>query len=212
MPQSFNQATKKSQYQAKVQSMSSLGSNKSDFDTNIKQGVEAAIGDFIQRVKDNIDKADLPVTGAISDIRVKSDGNEISIVANKHLVFVSRGVNGTKESRYNTPHKYTDKMPPVYVFEDWIRRRNLNLRDEEQFGKKGQPFKELTDEQKIRKAAWGMAKHRFYYGVAPKDIYEKEIPKLVEDVKIYVKEFAIPYIRQNIDIDPKLGGGKRIIT
>lgn len=211
MGDSYKKATKKSQYEARVNQLSSLGQSKSDFDEVLKDGIESAIGDFIERVHKNIEQADMIVTGKINDITIQSDGNTINVVGNPHLIYQSRGVNGSKKKLYDTPHSYTDKRPPIEPIIEWIKRRNINLVNEEQFGTDGSDFKHLSEDEQIEKVAWAISTKIFQEGFAPRDLYEKEIPQLIKDIQKNVKDFTVSYIKQSIKIDPRKGGKNRIV-
>lgn len=44
-------------------------------------------------------------------------------------VFIDKGVSGIKK-KYNTPYKYTNKMPPLSKLDKWTIRRGIAPRDE----------------------------------------------------------------------------------
>lgn len=212
MPSNLKNASKKAIYKSNVSKLDSLGVSK---DVKIMDdglnAIEEACGEFIQRVLENINKADLVVTGAITDITLEPRDNGIDILAPSHLVYQSRGVSGT-ERKYNTPHSYKDKMPPVDVIKSWIDQKGIIYRDNEKYSGKEAPFKTLTDDESKQKAAWAIAKTIYREGIEPKNLYENEIPKLVEDIQKLVSDFALQFINQKIDIHPREGGEKRIIT
>tara|TARA_R110001606_G_scaffold369852_2_gene526080 strand:- start:330 stop:671 length:342 start_codon:yes stop_codon:yes gene_type:complete len=43
-------------------------------------------------------------------------------------MYQDKGVSGT-EKKYNTPFKYTNKMPPIKPLADWAKFKNIRLRD-----------------------------------------------------------------------------------
>lgn len=207
---SYKDASKKSQMESKIALLDSIGTSKDSFSKVIKNPIETAIGDFIVRVQKNINDLGLPVTGAINDITIESDGDTINIVGNPHLIFQSRGVSGTKFKR-DTPHSYSDKRPPIEPIIEWIKKSNKVSINEDKFGGTVK-FKELTDDEKIKKVAWAISTKIFQEGIAPKNIYEKEIPKLIEDIQKQIVDFSVQYINQQIAIEPLQGGKNRIVV
>jgi hypothetical protein len=209
--QNLKTASKKAVHQSNVAKLDDLGTEKEDVDLGILNVIEQLSGDFILRVIDNINKIkDFVVTGAITDITLEPTKHGLNIVAPKHLVYQSRGVSGT-ERKYDTPHSYTDKMPPGPVFEDWINRKKLNLRDNEKYSGKKTPFKELSQADQINRISWSIARNIYRNGIEPKNLYEKEIPKLIDDIQKEIADFAVQHITQQIAITPKHGGENRII-
>jgi hypothetical protein len=211
MADNFKKVTKKAIHQQKVESLDTLGQ---DLDQFLFQEsftvVESVLGDFVLRVQDNINKEEgMVTTGSISDIDIKAENGAVNVYANSWLLFQDRGVNGSVKKLYNTPHSYTDKKPPVQVFKDWIKRKNINLIRNEEFRGEPSPFKELTEEQMINKAAWGMATKVFQEGFKPRNIYSKEIPQLVEELQVEIADFTVQSIMQSINVKPS---AKRVIT
>lgn len=205
-------ATKKSIYESNVKKLDALGKPLGDF---IKEEsfsvIEGVVGDFILRVQENINsEKDMVTTGGIAKIDIKAENGAVNVYANKWLLYQDRGVNGSKKKLYNTPHAYSDKMPPVQVFKDWIKRKNINLVNNEKYDRVegASPFKELTEEQQINKAAWGMATKVFQEGFRPRNILSKEYPQLIEDLTKQVANFCVQAVVQNIDVKES---AKRII-
>ncbi len=48
-------------------------------------------------------------------------------------------------------------------------------------------------------------------GFKGRDLYEKEIPQLIDDLSDALGDFVVQQFNQIIDINPKDGGGNRII-
>jgi hypothetical protein len=209
MAEQFNKVTKKAALEAKVNQAGQLGTDINQFIMVDKfSEVEKIFGEFVERVKKNIDsEKDMVVSGKISDIEVKAENGFVNVYGSPHLVYQDRGVNGTKKKLYNTPHSYTDKMPPVSVFENWIKRKGINTKDNPKYGDEA-AFAELSEDKQIKKAAWAMAKKVFNEGFKPRNIYSKEIPKLVEDLSKVIANFVPQYLIQNIDVKPP---AKRIV-
>jgi len=195
----LKQASKKSIYESRVQQLDGLGSNLSEFlQEESMSALEKVAVDFIARVQENINNepAGMVKTGKMSDIRIKAEDGSLDITGVKHLIYQDRGVNGFVNKLYQTPHSYTDKMPPVQVFIDYIKENNLRLRNNETYYGDPSKTKELTEEQQIKKAAWGMAVNVFKNGFKPRKIFSKEIPQLIEEAKIQVSNFAVQSIKQ----------------
>ncbi len=203
-------ATKKSIHEAKVQQLDSLGTDIGEF---IQQEglsvIENIVGDFVERVKTNIDNTpQMVVTGKISDIEVKAENGAVNVYAHPHLLYQDRGANGSVNKLYNTPHAYTDKMPPVDVFKQWIKDKNIRLVNNETYYGKPSPFSKLTEEEQITKAAWGMSMKVFQDGYKPRKIFSKEIPQLIEELQEQIADFCVQAIVSSIDVKES---AKRVI-
>lgn len=199
---SLKKASKKSIHQSKVNMLSSLGTNYGEFDTsNLMSDAENAVGDYILRVKENIQSKDLIVTGGIEDMRIEVTGaNQIDIYGNPWILYQDRGVNGSQTQKYNTPHSYTDKRPPSYVFEDYIRTKNIQLRHNENYFGDPSPFEDIDGNEKaIKSAAYAMATKIYQDGFKPQSFFAIEIPKLVDDLKSIIPSFVKDQIVQQIN-------------
>jgi len=200
MPKGIQQASKAAQYRANVESLSSLGTSKDSVDSANLSIIEQVAGEFIQRVQANIQKEDMNVTGGINNITLQAEDGHVNIYGPNYLIYQDRGVNGAKTHKYDTPHAYTDKMPPVSVFKDWIQRKNINLRNNATYYGKESDFKDLSEDKQVTKAAWAMAKKVYNEGFKPRHVYSKEIPQLVEDLQEQLGNFAIESLVQQIDV------------
>jgi hypothetical protein len=197
-------ATKKAIYEANVELAGQLGQDSSQFLVNeALSAIESALGDFVVRVQTNINNTEgMVTTGKINDIELKAENNQVNVYANKWLLFQDRGVNGAVVKKYDTPHFYSDKMPPVQVFKTWIKEKNIRLVNEEKYGGKPSPFKELTEDQLINKAAWGMAMKVYKEGFKPRNFYSRELPRLLDDLGELVAKVTIQSINNMIDVKP----------
>lgn len=63
------------------------------------------------------------------DLKVMPNSFSMSFLMEEYGVYQDRGVSGTKK-KYNTPHKFTTKQPPVKPIQDWVRARRIRFRDE----------------------------------------------------------------------------------
>jgi dihydroneopterin aldolase len=201
--QNLKTATKKAQYQSKVSQLDSLGTDINQFIQKESLSlVENILGDFVERVQNNINAVDsFVVTGGINDIEIKAEGNVVNVYANPWLLYQDKGVNGSQKKLYNSPFSYSDKKPPVQVFKDWIKRKGINTINNPKYYSEA-AFANLTDEEKIDKAAWGMATKVYKEGFKPRNVYSKEIPKLVEDLGNEIADFAVQSVAQVIDVKP----------
>lgn len=169
---------------AKVNQLNSLGTSKGAFDSgNLLNAVEITIGNFIKRIQRNIEGADMIVSGRISDITTRRNGNTIEVLAYPELIYQDKGVNGSKVKKYNTPFSYSDKRPPVEPFIDWVKRKPLTI-------KKGST---------VEGAAYAVREKVFQEGFGPRNIYSKEIPKLIKDLKIDTAKAGVSEIKKGFN-------------
>jgi hypothetical protein len=203
MPQNLASASKKSIQQSRLGQLDNLGESKEDFEAGAMQVVEIVAGNFIDKVISNIQSEDMIVSGKIADISIKSENGQVNIYANPWLIYQDKGVNGSKHKLYNTPFSYKDKMPPMEVFRDYIKKKNLQLRNNTTYYGNSSPHADLTEDEQIDKAAWGMAGKVFNEGIKPRNIYTKEIPGLVQELNDEVAKFAAENINQFLKIDEK---------
>ena len=203
-------ASKKATYEARVHSLDNLGQNIDDYIR--EEGltvVEACLAKFVDRVHQNINETpQMVTTGEINKMSIQGENGNVNLYGNKWLLYQDRGVNGSQEQLYDTPHKYTDKMPPPEVFEAWIREKNIQLRENHLKTGKPSPFKHLDTDKLIKSASWGMAKNVFKYGFKPRNIFSKEIPQLVEDLQKEISGFVVQSFIQHLNVKES---AKRVI-
>ena len=58
------------------------------------------------------------------DLKVSRNSFQLEFLMEDYGIFQDKGVSGT-EKKYNTPYKYTNKMPPPSKMDKWIVKRNL---------------------------------------------------------------------------------------
>jgi hypothetical protein len=185
--------------QSLIDSLDTLGASKAQYDTaDVFSVAEQDVANFIERVKTNIQAANMVLTGGIEDIKVRATPDSLQIVGNEYLLYQDKGVKGSISGTKapNSPYKYTDKMPPLQVFIDYIKRKNVNLKNEAMFFKAGSAFENLTEEEQIRTVAFLMQRAVFEYGFKPRNIFSKELPQLKEDLKKSIKGFAADSIKE----------------
>jgi len=107
--------------------------------------------------------------------------------------FVDKGVSGTQQ-RYNTPFKFTNKMPPREPILKWIKARRLNLRDDQgRFAKGGQKTLAFLIQRKL--FTKGMKPTHFYS--KPFDRLFKRMPQeLLEAYQFDMRDF-LTFARDN---------------
>jgi hypothetical protein len=58
------------------------------------------------------------------DLKVMPNSFSMAFLINNYGIYQDKGVSGT-EVKYNTPYKYTNKMPPPSAFSQWVVRKGL---------------------------------------------------------------------------------------
>ena len=58
------------------------------------------------------------------DLKVMPNSFSMAFLMENYGEYQDKGVSGT-EVKYNTPYKYTNKMPPTSVFSQWVVRKGL---------------------------------------------------------------------------------------
>jgi len=210
MAKSYKGASKKAIHDSKVSQLDSLGTASGDLSFKETQTViEQVVGDFVERVRKNIDSIpNFVTTGSINDIVVVPEEGDVNVYANPWVLFQDKGVSGVKVKVPGSPYAYTNKKPPFHVFKQWIKDKKLTLTDKNDYHRKHdkrlsekdrakeRPFKKLTEEEKINNAAWGMVNKVYNEGFPARNIYSKEIPRLVEDLQKEVADFAAEQVVQ----------------
>lgn len=186
-------ATQAQARQSAIDSLDSIGSSRADYDqADVFTAAEEDVARFIERVQENIRNGNMIVTGKIDDIGVVITPGEINITGSMHVLYQDRGVQGAKSSAKapNSPHKYTDKMPPLEVFIEYVKKKNLLAVNQAQFFEGESQFKEYTDEEKIKRIAQQLQVMTYRYGFKPRNIFSKEIPELRKDLSKSIKNFS----------------------
>ena len=66
-----------------------------------------------------------------SEIKVSKNSFQLSFLMEDYGVFQDKGVSGVKK-KYDTPYKYTTKMPPTKSLDKWIVKKGLKgIRDKQ---------------------------------------------------------------------------------
>ena len=184
---------------SKLKALDSLGSSKLNFDTDEKlSAIEVELGKFIKRILQNLDSAIMIVSGKIKDIVTQENNGSVEVLANPELVYQDKGVNGSVSKKYNTPFSYKNKRPPVQPFIDWIKKKNITLRNNEYYKGKASEFKKVTKEDEIKSVAYAIREKVYQQGIKPRNIYTKEIPKLIEDLQNGITDYVVETIIRDL--------------
>lgn len=103
--------------------------------------IQKALQDFakyvIQQSRSNLTKGDKNASKELynslgSDVKKTNKGYNLSFEMEDYGKFQDKGVSGTKK-KYNTPYKYTNKMPPPSKLDKWIVRKGIAPRNKGKF-------------------------------------------------------------------------------
>lgn len=61
-------------------------------------------------------------------VKVSKNSFEFDFMMEEYGIYQDKGVSGIKK-KYNTPHKYTNKMPPTKALDKWIVKKGIAPRD-----------------------------------------------------------------------------------
>jgi hypothetical protein len=114
---------------------------------------------IVQQAKNNLSKQRKTVSKKLYDsigykVKVSKNSIELDLSMEEYGKFVDLGVSG-KKKHYNTPYKYTTKMPPAKVFDKWVVRKGIAPRN-----KQGQL-------QSRKSITFAIAKSVFNNGIKP---------------------------------------------
>lgn len=200
MAQSREQASAAARRQARLEHLDSIGSQRSEFDSaDMFNVLENDVATFIERVHTNVNNTpDFVNTGGILNMRVETDASGIKVIIPNHLLFQDKGVNGSVKKLYDTLFTYRNLRPPVSVMISLIKSKNIQLRNEENYGGEPSRYEELDNDKLIEQAAYGMREKIFKEGFKPRNVYSKEIPQLVTDLQQSVTNYLTSFITQTI--------------
>lgn len=120
-----------------------------------------------------------------SKLNVSKNSFSLEFLMNEYGNYQDKGVSGTKK-KYNTPYKYTTKMPNPKVFDKWVIRKGIAPRTKEG---KFMSRKSLT---------FLIARSVFRNGIKPTLFFTKPFEKqfkklpdtLIESFALDVEDFA----------------------
>ena len=128
------------------------------------------------------------------DLKVSKNSFQLEFLMEDYGLFQDKGVSGT-EVTYNTPYKYTNKMPPPSKLDKWIVKRNLK-------GVRGKDGKFIS-----RKSLQFMIARSIYKkGIKPSLFFTKPFEKafkninkdLIEAYRLDVEKLLNDTIKDNL--------------
>lgn len=143
----------------------------------------------VQQARSNLTKRKMNVSKDLYDslkYRVKKVGNNLilTISMDEYGKFQDRGVSGTKK-KYDTPYKYTTKMPPPKAFSQWVVRKGLEGTRDKKTGR-------FLSRKSLQ---YAVAKNIFKFGIKPSMFFTKPFEKGFKNLPEELQEAFI------IDID-----------
>jgi len=143
----------------------------------------------VQQARSNLTKRKMNVSKDLYDslkYRVKKVGNNLilTISMDEYGKFQDRGVSGTKK-KYDTPYKYTTKMPPPKAFSQWVVRKGLEGTRDKKTGR-------FLSRKSLQ---YAVAKNIFKFGIKPSMFFTKPFEKAFKNLPEELQEAFI------IDID-----------
>ena len=125
-----------------------------------------------------------------SDLKEKRGIYTVVFEMNEYGMYIDKGVSGIK-TKYNTPFKYTKKMPPANKLDKWIVKRGIAPRD-----KNGKfiPRKSVQ---------FAIARGIFYHGIKPSLFFTKPFTKAFDKLPEEVIEAMSRSIGERIDLEFK---------
>ncbi|WP_164108243.1 MULTISPECIES: hypothetical protein [Sphingobacterium] len=180
-------ASKKAQMNSLIDNMvANAGTSKGTFTFNLNI-VEAIIAEFIEWIKTDINAvSEHVVTGSIGELSVLVNNmNEYQILGMEHLIYQSRGVNGTQEN-HGSVHSYTNLKPPLAPVIAWIKEKQLITRNNGKFFQ-DPVFEDMTDDDKINALAGAIRMSIYKKGYKGKGYWDKNVDRLKQELNTRVK-------------------------
>jgi len=100
---------------------------------NVKDSLNKFAKYVVQQSRSNLTKGKKNVSKSLYDsigydLTVSPNSFSLSFIMDEYGMYQDKGVSGTQK-KYNTPFKYTNKMPPIKPLADWAKFKNIRLRD-----------------------------------------------------------------------------------
>jgi hypothetical protein len=108
--------------------------------TNVQESLNKFAKYVVQQSRSNLTKNKKNVSKSLYDsieydLNVSPNRLLLSFIMDEYGMFQDKVVSG-KKKKYNTPYRYTNKMPPIKPLADWAKFKNIRLRNEKgQYGK-----------------------------------------------------------------------------
>ena len=165
----------------RLDALNNIGEDGSSFDKNLI-GAEAACGEFIKRVVNNINDKGLVDTGKITDITVERiDDRNLTINGVNYILYLDEGIRGAESESKAPSSPYKMKHIPFNEnLVGWVKRK-------------------ITSEDKeARQIAYAIAVDRYKNGYEAQNIFNKEINQLVDEAADGVADVTINNFLNNI--------------
>lgn len=156
MAKGIKQASKKAQFNNLIDNLvANTGTDKGAFSFNMNV-LEQIVAEFIERVKNDINGInDFLVTGSIEELSILVNSmNDVQVLGLQHIIYQDAGVNGVQKNN-GSPFSYSQYKPPVSVFIDWIKNRQLITSRNSTFFKDS-AFDDMTTDEKITQLAYAI--------------------------------------------------------
>ena len=100
---------------------------------NVKDSLNKFAKYVAQQSRTNLTKGKKNVSKSLYnsidyDLTVSPNSFSLSFIMDEYGMYQDKGVSGTQK-KYNTPFKYTNKMPPIKPLADWAKFKNIRLRN-----------------------------------------------------------------------------------
>jgi hypothetical protein len=119
------------------------------------------------------------------NLQQNAEGYTLSFEMEDYGEYQDKGVSGIKR-KYNTPFKYTNKMPPAKAFDKWGIIKGIAPRT------KGGQF------EKRKSLDFALARSIYYKGIRPSMFFTKPFEKAFERLPEKLAESLVQDITENI--------------
>jgi hypothetical protein len=135
----------------------------------VKKQLEKFKNAVIKESRNNLKNMRKDTFGKLSkslrgQVKVSKNSFEFDFMMEEYGIYQDKGVSGTKK-KYNTPHKYTNKMMPTKALDKWIVKKGLAPRNE-----KGQ----LMSRKSLK---FAIARKIYINGIKPSLFFTKPFQK-----------------------------------
>jgi uncharacterized membrane protein YheB (UPF0754 family) len=188
MAKNLKQASEKVQFNSLIDNLvATVGEDRGAFSFNMNV-LEEMVASFIERVKTEIYSInDFLVTGSIEELSIKVNNmNEVEILGLQHIIYQSRGVNGTEQNN-GSVHSYGQYKPPVAPILEWIENRQLISANNSKFFKDS-AFDDMTDTEKKTQLAYAIRSHIYKKGFKGKGYWDKNVDWLKQELNTRIQQ------------------------
>jgi len=119
------------------------------------------------------------------NLQQNAEGYTLSFEMEDYGEYQDKGVSGIKR-KYNTPYKYTNKMPPAKAFDKWGIIKGIAPRT------KGGQF------EKRKSLDFALARSIYYKGIRPSMFFTKPFEKAFERLPEKLAESIVQDVTENI--------------